>query len=162
MRDAAGKIGGAVDRIDHPETITDRSAALLAEEGVVMKVLGDRLADMRLGGGIRLGQKVLRPLHREGARRAVFKATEHKRSGRQDNVSAKARPTLKIVRIEWSFQVHSGTTPLHTRASLHTRSMVTSLILDQLVRRMPCSPPTNGFEQCRRDAGDIGGCLRSS
>ena len=44
VRHAAGEVGGAVDRVDHPGVAAGAAAGLLAEEGVVGEGLGDARA----------------------------------------------------------------------------------------------------------------------
>lgn len=58
-RDAAQKIGRAVDRVDDPDAVADLAAALLAEEGVAWKRLAEAPADQFLDLGIGRREVVL-------------------------------------------------------------------------------------------------------
>ena len=65
MRHAAGEIGGAVDRVDHPDRAAlarRRARRLLADEAVARKGLVQAAGDQLLGLAVDLGQIVVRSL----------------------------------------------------------------------------------------------------
>ncbi|MNY13036.1 hypothetical protein D3C86_1461500 [compost metagenome] len=88
MRNATGKIRGAIDWIHHPDALTDLAAALFAEKTVIRESRRDRAANMRFGSRIRHRQKILRPLHRKTARGLALKTFQHQLPGGQDNAAA--------------------------------------------------------------------------
>ena len=85
MRDAAGEIRGAVDRVDDPGALAgsaQRAALLLTEEGVLGERLVQAEPDQRLDLGVACEHVVLRALEGDGERRgAVAEAAAGERAG---------------------------------------------------------------------------------
>ena len=88
MRNATGKIRGAIDWIHHPDALTDLAAALFAEKTVIRESRRDRAANMRFGSRIRHRQRILRPLHRKAARGLALEAFQHQLPGGKNNAAA--------------------------------------------------------------------------
>jgi len=92
MRHPAGKVRGAVDRIDNPHRPAGARGArlaLLADEPIAWKDPKEALGDERLGLAVDLGQKVLRTLERDRERTVEKPAPRRRASLARDRLRRK-------------------------------------------------------------------------
>ena len=96
VRDAAGEVGGTVDRVDDPGVDGRGSAGLLAEEAVGGEGFRQRGPDVGLHGGVGLGQEVLRTLHAVAAGRLPSEACERDLAGGKRELAAEAGAGVEV------------------------------------------------------------------
>src|SRR5262245_27491039 len=82
VRNAARKIGCAVDRIDNPDLASENAAGFLAEERILRETLHETAPDELLHPAVGVGQVILWSLENQRfALRAVAIGAERKRPG---------------------------------------------------------------------------------
>ena len=99
MRDAAGEVRGAVDRVDDPGALAglaQRAALLLAEEGVLGERLVQAQPDQRLDLGVACKHVVLRALEGDASAEGRSRKRRRASAGLARDRQGGEEPVLEI------------------------------------------------------------------
>ncbi len=96
MRNAAGEVAGAVDRIDHPGARPIGAAALLADEAVAGKGAVEAIDDELLDLAVDDGEEILRTLERDLAGAALAVVSPHEQAGLVGDRAGRQGPLLEV------------------------------------------------------------------
>ena len=153
-RHPADEIGGAVDRVDHPDPLADLAAFLLAEEGVVGEGFREPARQQALDCGIGLAGIVLRTLEGDREARPALEPVQRQtcrprpsRRGRHTSRGGRAIPRQLRHRVLARQLVSSDTAVFWKRPPSLPRLVVRSRraqLRAQLRERSPCPLDPSG------------------